>query len=165
MGSIDIEICSKCERAISRSEQAYVFEGSIVCAECDKELRSGPQSQLAAMPEEVITIEPATEEKPQSESISCSKPNEIQERGKYTSNVGKPVGLIIAGVVLCLLGVGFITIGLVGLATSLLLGLPLFGMLIAAGCFSVGLLILILAIAAIVLAVISNRRLLGDRSR
>lgn len=40
MGSSDIEICSNCGREIGRSEQAYVFEVKIVCAQCDKKLRS-----------------------------------------------------------------------------------------------------------------------------
>lgn len=37
----DFESCSECGRKIPRSEQAYVFEGNIVCQECDNILRNG----------------------------------------------------------------------------------------------------------------------------
>jgi DNA-directed RNA polymerase subunit RPC12/RpoP len=39
MGSSDIEICSNCKREIPRLEKACIFDGEIVCAECDKKLR------------------------------------------------------------------------------------------------------------------------------
>lgn len=41
MGSSEKEVCAKCNREIDRSEQACVFNGEIVCAECDKKLRGG----------------------------------------------------------------------------------------------------------------------------
>ena len=40
MGRSDFEKCTECGYQIPRSEQAYVFKGSIVCAECDKMLRN-----------------------------------------------------------------------------------------------------------------------------
>jgi len=143
MGSNDIEICAECGREISRSEQAYVFDGNIVCAECDKELRKGPQLQPTASPE------------PQAEATSPLKPDEEEEKQRVV--VGKSVGFIIAGVILCLLGVGLIVIGLVGLAVLFILGGSLIGVLMAGGCVTLGMLILILGIAAIVVAVISRQ--------
>ncbi len=146
MGSIDIEICSNCEREIARSEQAYVFKGNIVCAECNKELRSGPK------------LQPVASSEPQPESTGPSKPKDVQERGKQNWRVDKSVGFIIAGVILCLLGVALIDIGLAGLAVWFFLGFSLIGMLVAGGCVTFGMLILILGIAAVVVAVISVRR-------
>lgn len=145
MGPTDIEICSNCGREISRSEQAYIFEGNIVCAECDRELRSGLQ------------LQPAASTKPQPELPGLSKPEEVQEGGKRNWRVDKPVGFIIAGVILCLLGVALIDIGLAGLAVFYFGGF-LIGMLVAGGCVTSGMLILILGVAAIVVAVISHRR-------
>ncbi len=146
MGSNDIEICAECGREISRSEQAYIFDGNIVCAECDKELRKGPQLQPTASPE------------PQDEATSPLKPDE-QEKEKQRVFVGKSVGFIIAGVILCLLGVGLIVIGLVGLAVFFWGGSTI-GVLVVGGCVISGMLILILGIAAIVVAVISRQPLL-----
>lgn len=145
MGPIDIEICSNCGREISRSEQAYIFEGNIACAECDRELRSGPK------------LQPAASTKPQPELPGPSKPKEVQEGGKRNWRVDKPVGFIIAGAILCLLGVVLIDIGLAGLAVFYFGGF-LIGMLVAGGCVTSGMLILILGVAAIVVAVISHRR-------
>jgi hypothetical protein len=145
MGSNDIEICSNCGREINWSEQAHVFEGNIVCAACDKDLREGPQLQPTASPE------------PQAEATSPLKPDE-QEKEKQRVVVGKSVGFIIAGVILCLLGVGLIVIGLVGLVVLFILGCSQIGVLIAGGCVTLGMLILILGIAAIVIAVISRQR-------
>lgn len=147
MGSNDIEICAECGREISRAEQAHVFDGNIVCAECDKELREGPQPQPTASPE------------PQAEAASPLKPDE-QEKEKQRVVVGKSVGFIIAGVILCLLGVELIVIGLVGLAVLFILGCSQIGVLIAGVCVTLGMLILILGIAAIVIAVISRQPLL-----
>jgi len=144
MGSSDIEICSNCGRGINWSEQAYVFEGNIVCEECDKEFRKGPQPQPTASPE------------PQAEATSPLKPDEQEEKQRVV--VGKSVGFIIAGVILCLLGVGLIGIGLVGLVVLFILGCSQIGVLIAGGCVTFGMLILILGIAAIVVAVISRQR-------
>jgi len=151
MGPTDIEICSNCEREIARSEQAYIFEGNIVCAECNKELQSGPQ------------LQPAASTEPQPELAGPSKPKEVQERGKQNWRVDKPVGFIIAGVILCLLGVALIDIGLASLAVWFFLGFSLIGMLVAGGCVTSGMLILTLGIAAIVVAVISHQRLLRQK--
>ncbi|MBA7703308.1 hypothetical protein ES703_112090 [subsurface metagenome] len=145
MDRSDIEICSNCGRGINRAEQAYVFEGNIVCAACDKELREGPQPQPTASPE------------PQAEAVSPLKPDE-QEEEKQRVVAGKSVGFIIAGVILCLLGVGLIVIGLVGLAVFFILGGSSIGLLVVGGCVTFGMLILILGIAAIVVAVISRQR-------
>jgi len=141
----NIEICSNCKREIDLSEQAYVFDGNIVCAECDKDLRKGPQPQPTASPE------------PQAEATSPLKPDE-QEKEKQRVVVGKSVGFIIAGIILCLLGVWLIGIGLVGLAVLFILGCSQISVLIAGGCVTLGMLILILGIAAIVIAVISRQR-------
>lgn len=156
MGSINIEICSNCERAISRSEQAYVFEGNIVCADCDTKLRSGQQPQQTAMPEQIVIIEPVDSVESQPEATGCSNSKEVKEKGKQTSYVDRPVGFIIGGVILCFLGIALIDIGLVGLAVFFLGGF-LIGILMAAGYIIFGLLILILGIASIVVAVVSKR--------
>ena len=145
MDTSDMEICSNCGRAINRGEQAYVFEGNIVCAACDKELREGPQPQPTASPE------------PQAEAASPLKPDE-QEEEKQRVVAGKSVGFIIAGVIFCLLGVGLIGIGLLGLAVLFILGGSTIGLLVAGGCVTLGMLILILGIAARVVAVISRQR-------
>lgn len=41
-GSEDKEICAECGRQMLGSEQACIFEGNIVCAQCDNKLRSKP---------------------------------------------------------------------------------------------------------------------------
>lgn len=169
MGPSEIEICSNCGRAISRLEQAYIFEGNIVCVECDNTLRSGPLPEPLTVPEPPVEPEPTASPElvivagPQPEATSPSKEDE-QEKGKQSRRVNKPVGFIIAGVILCLLGVALIDIGLVGLAVFFLGGF-LIGMLMAGGCLTSGMLILILGIAAIVVAVISVRCLPRERSR
>lgn len=43
MSGMNEEICENCGGEISRSEQAYVFHGMIVCGECDKKLRGTAQ--------------------------------------------------------------------------------------------------------------------------
>jgi predicted Zn finger-like uncharacterized protein len=40
---VSIEICKQCGRELERSKQAYVFEGMIVCGDCNKKLRSGEE--------------------------------------------------------------------------------------------------------------------------
>ena len=40
MSPTNVEICFKCGRLLLSSEQAYIVRGKIVCAECDKVLRS-----------------------------------------------------------------------------------------------------------------------------
>jgi len=156
MGPSDIEICSNCGRAISRSEQAYIFEGNIVCAECDRTLRSGPLPEPTAESQPAALQELVTVAEPQPEAPSPSKDDE-QEEAKPGWDADKRIGFIIAGIVLCFLGVALIDIGLVGLSVFLLGGF-LIGMLMAAGCLTFGLLILILGIAAIVVAIISRQR-------
>ena len=154
MGSFDIEICSNCGREIARSEQAYVFEGKIVCAECDNTLRSGPVDEPAATPELSALPEPISAVQSQPEAPSLSEPAE-QEKENQSQDADEPVGFIIAGVILCLLGIGLISIGLVSLAVMILSGMPIFGILMACCCLTAGALITISAIAVIVITVIS----------
>jgi hypothetical protein len=197
MGPINTEICSNCGREIARSEQAYVFEGNIVCVECDLQLRSGQFIEPVSIPEPAAESEPITEPQPvvtpepataepiaEPESVTAPEPAaaepsaipelmaaneqqpeepklekiEDQNKEKQSQDADKPVGLIVAGVILCLLGIGSIIIGLVSIAASFFFGLPLFGILIAGGCLLLGMLILIAGIAATVIAVVSRRR-------
>lgn len=51
MESSEAEICSNCGRELRRSEQACVFKGEIVCAECDRKLRSDSGLQSTSLPE------------------------------------------------------------------------------------------------------------------
>jgi hypothetical protein len=155
MGSFDIEICSNCGREMPRSEQAYVFEGKIVCAECDNTLRSGPVDEPATTGEPLALPETISIDQPQSEALS--EPVE-QEKANQSRDTDKPVGFIIAGVILCLLGIGLIGMGLVGLAVMLLLGMPIFGILMAGLYLTSGALIFISGIAVTVVAVISRQR-------
>ncbi len=155
MGPSDIEICSNCGRAISRLEQAYIFEGNIVCAECDNTLRSGPLPEPLTVPEPTASHELVTVAEPQPEAPSPSKEDE-QEKGKQSRRVDKPVGFIIGGVILCLLGVVLIDLGLAGLAVSFLGGI-LIGIVLAGWLFILGMLILISGIAAIIIAATSRQ--------
>lgn len=157
MGSIDIEICSNCEWEIARSEQAYVFEGKIVCGECDNTLRGGPVDEPAATPELSVLPELISTVQSQPESPILSAPVE-QEKANQSQDADEPVGFIIAGVILCLLGIGLISIGLVSLAVLFLLDMPIFGILMAYCCLTAGSLIIISGIAVIVIAVISHLR-------
>ena len=50
MSPTDAEVCSKCGRLLPPSQQACVFGGMIVCAECDKVLRSKQAPQPAPLP-------------------------------------------------------------------------------------------------------------------
>lgn len=157
MGSLDIEICSNCEWEIARSEQAYVFEGSIVCGECDNTLRSGPVDEPAATPEPPALPEPISAAQSQPETPSLSAPVE-QEKDNQSRDADEHVGFIIAGVILCLLGIGLISIGLFSLAVLFLLDMLIFGILMAYCCLTAGALIIISGIAVIVIAVISHLR-------
>ena len=130
MCSFDIEICSNCGREMSRSEQAYVFEGKIVCGECDNTLRTGPVDELVAAPESPALPEPISAVQLQSEALNHTEPVE-QEQTNQNQDADTPVGYIIAGVILCLLGIGLIGMGLVSLAVLLLFGMPMFGVLMA----------------------------------
>ncbi|MGB2809728.1 MAG: hypothetical protein WBC22_18450 [Sedimentisphaerales bacterium] len=156
MGSFDIEICSNCGWEIARSEQAYVFEGKIVCAECDNTLRSGPVDEPADTPELSALPEPISTAQSQPEAPSLSVSVE-QEKANQGQDADKPVAFIIAGVILCLLGIGLISMGLVSLAVLLLLGMPMFGILMACVCYTAGTLIFISGIVVTVIAVISRQ--------
>jgi uncharacterized membrane protein len=50
MSPANIEICSNCGRLLLHSEQAYIARGKIVCAECDKALRSAQVPQPTPLP-------------------------------------------------------------------------------------------------------------------
>lgn len=154
MGSFDIEICSNCGREMPRSEQAYVFEGKIVCAECDNALRSGPVDEPATAPEPLALPETISIAQPQSEALSLSEP--VEQKTNQDRDTDKPVGSIIAGVILCLLGIGLIGMGLIGLAVMFLLGMPIFGILMAGLYLTAGILIIIFGIAATIIAAISR---------
>ena len=157
MGSFDIEICSNCGREIARSEQAYVFEGKIVCAECDNAFRNGPVAEPAEIPEPPVAPEPITNVEPKFEEPDQSRPDE-QEKNTNSGDVDKHPGFIIAGVILCLLGIGLISIGVVSLVVLFLLGMPIFGILMACVCYTAGTLIFISGIVVTVIAVISRQR-------
>jgi len=148
MGSFDIEICSNCGREMPRSEQAFVFEGKIVCAECDNTLRSSPVDEPATTPELSALPEPISSVQSQSEVPRHSEPVE-QEQTNQNQDADEPVGS-------CLLGIGLISIGLVSLAVMFLLGMPIFGILMAGLYLTAGALITISAIAVIVITVISR---------
>lgn len=154
MCSFDIEICSNCGREIARSEQAYVFEGKIVCAECDNTLRSGPVDILATTPESSALPEPISAVQSQSEAPGLSQPIE-QEKANQSQDADKPAGFIIAGVSLFLIGISLIHIGLAGSAAFLLEG-TLLGIVLAGWLLTLGILILTLGIAAIIIAAISR---------
>ncbi len=156
MGSFDIEICSNCGREIARSEQAYVFEGKIVCAECDNTLRSSPVDGPANTPEPSALPEPIITAEPQFEELEQFKPDEQEKEKEYRQEDEHP-GFIIAGVILCLLGIGLISIGLVSLAVMFLLGMPIFGILMACWCLTAGTLIFISGIVVTVIAVTSHQ--------
>jgi hypothetical protein len=148
MCSFDIEICSNCGREIGRSEQAYVFEGKIVCAECDKALRTNLIVEPAEIPESLAEQGPITttelqfEEPDQSISHEKEKEKEYQEKNKHH-------GLIIVGVILLTIGISLIGLGLLGLIASFLAGI-LIGILPAGWLLTLGILITILGITAII---------------
>lgn len=155
MHLIDIEICSNCGKEIGRSEQAYVFEGKIVCVECDKALRTNQ------IPETTERTEPQTEPEPtisvelQFEEPYQSIPDEQEEKEKEYLEEEKHPGLIIASVILCIIGISLTGLGLLGLAVSfladILIGIPLAGLLLI-----LGILIIISGITAIIIAGISR---------
>ncbi|MHC4641046.1 MAG: LIM domain-containing protein [Planctomycetota bacterium] len=149
MHLIDVEICSNCEREIGRSEQAYVFDGKIVCAECDNTLRSNEMTEPPAAPEPITTVEPQFEEPDQ------SKPDE-QEKEKHYRDEDKHPGFIITGAILCIFGILLIGLGLLGLAVSFLESI-LIGILLAGWLLMVGMLIIILGITSIVVAATSRQ--------
>ena len=138
-----------------RSEQAYIFEGKIVCAECDNTLRSGPADEPTNTPEPSALSESISSVQSQSEAPSLSEPVE-QEKTNQSRDADKPVGYISAGVILCLLGIGLIGMGLIGLAAMFLFGIPIFGVLMAVLYLTTGTLIIISGIAATIIAAISR---------
>jgi hypothetical protein len=154
MHLIDIEICSNCGRDIARSEQAYVFDGKIVCAECDNALRASRIAEQVEIPEPPAAPEPTTNVEPQFQEPDLSRPDE-QENNTNSGDVDKPAGFIIAGVILCIIGIFLIGLGLLGLVVSFLGGI-LIGILLAGWLLIVGILILISGIAAIIIAAISR---------
>lgn len=157
MGSFDIEICSNCEWEIARSEQAYVFEGKIVCTECDNTLRSSPVDEPAEILESPTAPEPIITVQSQSEAPSLSEPVE-KKKTNQSQDADEPVGFIIVGVILCLLGIGLISIGLVSLAVMFLLEMLIFGILMACCYLTAGAIIIISGIVVTVIAVISHLR-------
>jgi hypothetical protein len=60
MSSTDAEACSKCGRLLTHSQQACVFGGMIVCAECDKVLRNKQAPQPAPSPKPAVLAETVT---------------------------------------------------------------------------------------------------------
>ena len=147
MHLIDVEICSNCGREIGRSEQAYVFDGKIVCAECDNTLRNNE------IPEPPAALEPITTVEPQFEEPDQSKPDEQEKEKQYREEDKHPL-FIIAGVILCIIGIFLISLGLLGLAVSFLESI-LIGILLAGWLLILGILIIISGITAIVMAAIS----------
>jgi hypothetical protein len=155
MCSFDIEICSNCGREMPRSEQAHVFEGKIVCAECDNALRSNQIAEPNEIPEPPTAPGPTTTAELQLEESNQSRPQE-QEKEKQYRGENKHPGFMISGVILCLLGIGLIGMGLIGLAVMFLLGVPIFGVLMAVLYLTTGTLIIISGIAATIIAAISR---------
>ena len=166
MHLIDIEICSNCGREIGRSEQAFVFESKIVCAECDNTLRSSQIAELPEIPEQAEILEPAeipeppaepepiTTVEPQFEEPDLSKVREQEKEKEYREKEKHP-GFIIAGVILCIIGIFLIGLGLLGLVVSFLAGI-LIGILLAGWLLILGILIIISGIAAIIIVATSR---------
>lgn len=152
MHLIDIEICSNCGREIGRSEQAYVFEGKIVCAECDNALRSNQIVQPTEIPEPPAEPEPKTTVELQFEEPDQSESREREKEEEYRKEDKHP-GLIIVGVILCIIGISLISLGLLGLVASFLAGI-LIGILPAGLLLILGILIIITGIAAIIVSAI-----------
>ena len=150
MHLIDIEICSNCGREIGRLEQAYVFEGQIVCSECDNALRASQIAEPVEPPEPPIEQKPIQTVEPQFEEPDIPRPDE-QENNTHSGDVDRHPGFIIIGVILCILGCLLTGLGLIGLLVCFLAGIPI-GIL-AAGLFLIlGILIIISGIAAIIIA-------------
>lgn len=155
MHLIDIEICSNCGREIGRSEQAYVFEGKIVCVECDNALRSNQTVKPTEIPKPPAEPEPKTTVELQFEEPDQSRPREREKEKQYREEDKHPK-FVIAGIILCLLGIVLIGMGLIVLAVMFLLGMPIFGILMAGLYLTAGTLIIISGIAAIFIAAISR---------
>jgi hypothetical protein len=154
MHLIDIEVCSNCGRDIARSEQAYVFEGKIVCAECDSALRTSQVAEPAEIPEPPAAPQPTTTIEPQFEESDLSKPEEQEKEKQYPKEEKHP-GFIIAGVTLLLIGAALIHISMAGLVVSFLAGI-LIGIFLAGWFLILGIVILISGITAIVISFISR---------
>ena len=71
------EICGECSRIIGVAEQAFVYEGRIVCEQCDKKLRHQARQDQELRdtwkPEEVAELR---------ESEELREPEELQEPGE-----------------------------------------------------------------------------------
>jgi phage FluMu protein Com len=78
MSLANVEICFKCGRVLLRSEQAYLVKGKIVCAECDKLLRS-VQSPLPApsSPKTCLASESSPSNAAPSKSESSAKTSKL----------------------------------------------------------------------------------------
>ena len=144
MGLSDIEICTNCGRVILRSEQAYVFEDKIVCEECDRKLRSGPQPRSAGMPEL------------QRMSPGSTKLEEEQAGEEQNWFAGKRVGFVVAGICLVLLGVNLISIGVMALGGAFLLRSGIL-IVLGGGCVVSGTVILVTGVASIMVATLSGQ--------
>jgi hypothetical protein len=71
MSGINKEICGKCGKEIGRSEQAYVFNETIVCSQCNQKLRKTIEDSLAKeVVEEQEQLENVTTQLPQEENGS-----------------------------------------------------------------------------------------------
>jgi hypothetical protein len=105
-------------------------------------------TEPSALPEPISAVQLQSEAPNHTELVE-------QEQTNQNQDADTPVGYIIAGVILCLLGIGLIGMGLVGLAVMLLVNMPIFGILMAVLYLTAGALITISAIAVIVITVIS----------
>ena len=162
MHLIDIEICSNCGREIGRTEQAYIFEGKIVCVECDKELRTNQIVQPTGIPEPAeiakptqISVPPVAHEPITTAELQFEKPDQSESREREKEEEyrkeDKHPGLIIVGVILCIIGISLISLGLLGLVASFLTGI-LIGILPAGWLLILGILIIITGITAIIVS-------------
>ncbi len=101
------EVCEKCGRAIGKLEHPFVYEGHVVCKDCNKKLRDGPQEIAAesgsppATPDTVLT-----------------KPAKVTAIGGM--RIGAGVCNILAGIVFCwlLFPVVMIPLGIVEICSG-----------------------------------------------
>lgn len=85
------EICTQCKREISNAEQAYVFDGEVVCAECDQQLRQRNRSMAGANEAEPKpTKTDASDDAPP----SANQPEMPQREFGYRSLVGAVVAFL-----------------------------------------------------------------------
>lgn len=122
MNLSDFETCSECGRRIPRSEQACVFECSIVCAECDnilrndlnteKEIQKPMEQEILNLPEFESDQDYSEEERPvirlPSFLRSCYLESNISSvHSHLISGYGGKRGIVM---LLCLGGVAAITV-------------------------------------------------------